>query len=132
MRLRVQRGGHAHPIVGLLVPRRRERGRLARSLVESRPRWVWLRLGGGRHRRRDSLRRQQRRRHRRHLTRVQPPAASVTYGYSLRYIRLRPPLHTVTGTSLECNLPPPMGGLQTIALWRADWGWATGTLQVRL
>ena len=36
----------------------------------------------------------------------------------------------VTDTALQCTLTPPMGGLQTIQLWRADWGWATGTQQV--
>ena len=36
----------------------------------------------------------------------------------------------VTDTALQCSLTPPMGGLQTIQLWRADWGWATGTQQV--
>ena len=36
----------------------------------------------------------------------------------------------VTDTALQCTLTPPMGGLQTIQLWRADWGWASGTQQV--
>ena len=39
---------------------------------------------------------------------------------------------TVSGTALQCALTPPMGGLQTVSLWRTDWGWATGTMQVRL
>ena len=32
-------------------------------------------------------------------------------------------------SALQCTLTPPMGGLQTIQLWR-DWGWAIGTQQV--
>ena len=32
----------------------------------------------------------------------------------------------LSDSSLECTLTPPMGGLQTVTLHRADWGWATG------
>ena len=39
-------------------------------------------------------------------------------------------LSALSDTSLQCALPPPMGGLQTVTLYRADWGWATGTRQL--
>ena len=39
-------------------------------------------------------------------------------------------LSALSDTSLQCTLPPPMGGLQTVTLYRADWGWATGTRQL--
>ena len=41
-------------------------------------------------------------------------------------------LSGVSDTSLQCTLTPPMGGLQTVTLYRADWGWATGTRQLTL
>ena len=39
-------------------------------------------------------------------------------------------LSDVSATALQCTLLPPMGGLQTVTLHRADWGWATGTPQL--
>ena len=39
-------------------------------------------------------------------------------------------ISSLSDTALQCTLTPPMGGLQTVTLYRADWGWATGAQQV--